>query len=392
MKILIAPDSFKDALSALQVCEAIRRGVLAAMPDAQVQIFPLADGGEGTAEVLKWHLGGELVQVQVADPLFRPIRAHFFSFPTGTGGKTAFVEMAQASGLELLRPVERNPLKNSTFGTGQLVLEALRQGATTLYLAIGGSATNDAGMGMAMALGWRFLDNNGKDLTPIGENLIKVQTIVPPYSANLGELQRNSNPKITVLSDVTNPLYGANGAAFVFAQQKGADADAVRQLDEGLRHFSELVASSLGTDFSGEPGAGAAGGLGFGAMAFLGADIQPGAYTVMQLVGFEEVVKKADLIITGEGKLDGQTQQGKLVGAICHKAKVVGVPVLAICGIVDATEPEIKGLGLWRAYQLKLPNESLERSLSRTAAALETVAEEVLRAVTLSNEKQYWNF
>ncbi|MBK9017486.1 MAG: glycerate kinase [Saprospiraceae bacterium] len=189
MKILIAPDSFKDALPALAVCEAIRRGVVRAMPGADVQIFPLSDGGEGTAEVLNWHLGGELVEVAVSDPLFRPIEAHYFSF-----GKMAFVEMAQASGLQLLRQDERNPLKTSTFGTGELVLDAILRGVSEIYLAIGGSATNDAGMGMAAALGWRFFAKNGTELAPIGENLGKVYRLEPPHFPirNLQSPIRNS--------------------------------------------------------------------------------------------------------------------------------------------------------------------------------------------------------
>ena len=380
MKILIAPDSFKDALTAPAACEAIRRGVLRALPMAEVQLFPLADGGEGTAAVLAWHLGGELVQVTVSDPLLRPVEAQYFRF-----GEMAFVEMAQASGLQRLGLCERNPLKTSTFGTGELILDALKKGARHIHLAIGGSATNDAGMGMAAALGWRFLAKNGAELAPIGENLAKVYRLVPPDALPnfLVIPEGNANPQFTVLCDVTNPLHGPQGAAHVFAKQKGADEAAVAMLDEGLRRFSGVVAAALGHDFSQQPGAGAAGGLGFGAMAFLGAAVRPGAAAVMELVGFEEVVKKADLVITGEGRLDGQTRHGKLVAVICQKAKMAGVPVVAICGAVDATDAEVAALGLAKAVQLRLPGETLAASLSRTQNALAEMASNILKTMQL---------
>lgn len=336
-----------------------------------VQIFPLSDGGEGTAKVLNWHLGGELVGVAVNDPLFRPVVAHYFSF-----GKMAFVEMAQASGLQLLRQEERNPLKTSTFGTGELVLDAIRRGVSEIYLAIGGSATNDAGMGMAAALGWRFFAKNGIELAPIGENLGKVYRLEPPDALP-------PNPQFTVLCDVTNPLYGPTGASQVFAPQKGADATAVQLLDDGLKHFSTVVAQTFGKDFSQKAGAGAAGGLGFGAMAFLGAVVRSGASTIMELVGFEEVIENMDLVITGEGKLDGQTSRGKLVGAVCEKANAAGVPVVAICGEVEATQAEVVALGLKQAIGMRLPGEPLANSIARTTIALEDSAYNLLKTMQL---------
>ncbi len=371
MKILIAPDSFKDALSALEVCKAIERGARRSLPTAEVQLFPLADGGEGTAEVLAWHLSGKLVKVKVQDPLLRPVEAQYFSF-----GKMAFVEMAEASGLQRLGVGERNPLKTSSFGTGELLLHAMEQGAEEVFLAIGGSATNDAGMGMAAALGWRFLDRNGKDLVPIGENLSGVETIVqPPPKSDI------RHPKFTTLCDVTAPLYGPSGAAHVFAKQKGADEGAIEQLDAGMRHFAKIIERHLGKDFSQVLGAGAAGGLGFGAMAFLGASVQSGAETILQLTGFEQVVGNANLIITGEGRLDGQTGQGKLLASICRKANQHSVPVVAICGAVTATVEEIRLLGLAKAIQIRNPGEELEAAISRTAFALEDLAYNVLKTM-----------
>lgn len=377
MKVLIAPDSFKDALPAIQVCEAIQRGVVRALPEAQVQIFPLADGGEGTAAVLNWHLGGEMVKLEVSDPLFRPTQAQYLSMQKKAGHSLAYVEMAEASGLQLLHPAERNPLKTSTYGTGELIKEALKCGANELYLAIGGSATNDAGMGMAAALGWQFFDENGQPLLPTGENLIKVHSILaPPH------LHSISVPT-TVLCDVTNPLCGPNGAAHVFARQKGANDAAVQQLDAGLRHFSDVVAQAIGRYFSQEPGSGAAGGLGFGAMAFLNASVRSGAETIMDIVGFDEALKTADIVITGEGKLDGQTRHGKMVATVGQKARTAGVPVVAICGVVDATAEALDEMGILKAMQLKNQGESLQSSISRTGTALEKAAELILKAIML---------
>lgn len=351
-------------------------GILAASPNEEVRLFPLADGGEGTVDILHWHLGGEKIAIQAHDPLFRPVGARFFLFPHQGGGKVAFLEMAQASGLQLLSAEERNPLKTSTFGTGELVLEAIRRGATELYLAIGGSATNDAGMGMAAAMGWRFLDENGVGLRPIGENLGHVAKVQAP-STNL------VLPVVHVLCDVDNPLFGPNGAAQVFAPQKGANKEAVQRLDEGLRHFSELVSLAIGRDFAQQKGAGAAGGLGFGAMAFLGATMAPGADTVMQLTGFEEVATQMDWIITGEGKLDAQTGSGKLVSRLAATARKLGVPVGAICGNIVASEKDLQALGLSFAIQLKKTREPLSRSIAQTAERLREAAYNVLKTMQL---------
>ncbi|MCC6726561.1 MAG: glycerate kinase [Saprospiraceae bacterium] len=369
MKVLLAPDSFKDCLTALAVCEAMERGVKRALPSANVQFFPLADGGEGTAEVLAWHLGGELVEVSVNDPLFRPVRANYLR-----AGNLAFVEMAQASGLQRLGVGERNSLKTSTFGTGELIRHAVAHGAEEVCLAIGGSATNDAGMGMAAALGWQFLDENGKELLPIGGNLQSVASVVAPNKQS--EIE---NLKVVVLCDVNNPLFGPRGAAHVFAEQKGADAAAIERLDKGLWHFSDIFAKQTSGDYALLPGAGAAGGLGFGAMAFLNAQLRSGAERILQLTDFEDFVKQADLILTGEGRLDAQTGHGKLLAAICRTANRNGVPVVAICGSVEATEREVKALGLATAIGIREPGEPLEAAIARSAKALEELAYNVLK-------------
>jgi glycerate kinase len=285
--------------------------------------------------------------------------------------------MAQASGLQLLLPDERNPLKTSSFGTGQLLSAAFGNGANRVHLAIGGSATNDAGMGMAAALGWRFLDEDGAELSPVGANLGAVETILPPSENEQGSIPQKAVP-ITVLSDVKSPLFGPKGAAHVFAKQKGASAKEVELLDRGLRHFAGKAAKLLGKDLSHVLGAGAAGGLGFGAMAFLGATIAAGAEGTMQLIGIEHIMQGTNLIITGEGCLDGQTSQGKLVGALCQKARQHGVPVAAICGKVAASASEVANIGLFQALQVQGPGEPLAASIARTATGLEQLAHDFL--------------
>lgn len=375
MKILIAPDSFKDALSAPEVCIAIQRGILLARPEVETVLFPMADGGEGTAEILAWHLPGEMVACTVAGPLGQPVAAQYF-----LSGEMAFIEMAQASGLQLLRPEERNPLKTSTFGTGQLIRHAIGRGAKKILLGIGGSATNDAGMGMAAALGWRFLSKNSEELAPIGENLGQVETLLPPES----EIRIS---KSEIVCDVDNPLTGPQGAAQVYARQKGADNAAVEVLEVGMVHFSKKLEAHFGRNFAEISGAGAAGGLGAGAMAFLGATLRPGVETVMQLIGFEEVLKKSDLVITGEGRLDGQTLHGKLVRGICKKAARYGVPVVALCGAVEALPEEVAGIGLRAAFSLLRKPQTLPEALVSTKKGLENLAYNVLKIMDLYRGK-----
>lgn len=373
MKILIAPDSFKDALPALAACEAISKGVLAARPGAAVRLCPMADGGDGTIDVLSYHLKGAIHQVQVHDPLFRTVEAAYFQFD-----EIAYIEMAKASGLELLGQEERNPLETSTFGTGELIMSAINKGAKRIYLAIGGSATNDGGMGMAAALGWQFLDKKYKPLKPTGLNLKEVSHIIPPKDDPINWL---SHP-ITLLCDVVNPLYGPNGAAYVYGPQKGASPAMVQQLDEGLCHFAKIVEGVFGKNFAFKQGAGAAGGLGFGAMAFLGAEPKSGATAIMDLVDFDAQLSWADCVITGEGKLDAQSFQGKLIGQLCQRGKAMGVPVYGICGMVEANVQEMHEIGMELALELRRPEEPLMDALQRTPIALEEAAQRLFRSIT----------
>lgn len=371
MKILIATDSFKDALPALQVCQAIERGVKLADSTIETTLFPLADGGEGTAEILTYHSGGNWQTVQVHDPLFRLIRA---GYGISADGQTAFIEMAQAAGLQLLKLEERNPLKTSTYGVGEMIQDAIQKKVQKIILGIGGSATNDAGIGMAGALGFEFWDTvDAMDL--IGGNLASIYRIIPPFP--------DSPIILEVLCDVDNPLYGSNGAAHVYARQKGADDTAILKLDAGLQHFAEVLENHFGRDFSNIPGAGAAGGMGAGAMAFLNATLQPGIQTIMELTHFDEVLHHFDLIITGEGKIDDQTLHGKLISGITKKAQLFHIPVIALCGSLLATPKEIAKIGLHAAFSILNRPMTLAEALPETASLLEQTAFNVVKTLHL---------
>lgn len=369
MNILIATDSFKDALDAPAVCKAIERGILAAVPDATVRRFPLADGGEGTAQILTVHSGGQQIECLVKDPLLRPVWANY---GLSGDGKTAFIEMAQASGLQRLAPEERNPLYTTTFGTGELIADALQRGVRKIVLGIGGSATNDGGMGMAVALGLQCLDAGGVPLSPVGQNLGKVRRIA-------GRL--NLNARFEVICDVDNPLYGPLGAAQVYAPQKGADEAAVAELDAGLAHFAELLHQYSGKALAELPGAGAAGGLGAGAMAFLNARMRRGIEAVMEYTGFEAALSDIDLVVTGEGKIDRQTRHGKLISGVCSRAAAQGVPVIAFCGALEANAADIRELGLLAAFSISNKPQSLGEAIAQTEAGLEQAAMQVFRVV-----------
>ena len=356
MKIIIAPDKFKGSLTALQVAQAMAEGVRLIDPTIEVHQLPLADGGEGSADVLTQAVGGQTITIAVKDPLFRTIEA---SYGLSADGQMAFVEMATASGLALLEKHERNPLLTTTFGTGELILDALQRGAKRLIVCIGGSATNDAGMGIAAALGFRFLDKNGAALSPIGQNLaaicrIDIDSVTPLLQ----------NVEVVVACDVSNPLHGPNGAAYVYAPQKGADAAAVQQLDNGLVNFSQVVQNQFGIDLQTVEGSGAAGGLGSGCVAFLNAKLQSGIETVLQAVEFEKHLIGADLVLTGEGKIDQQTLQGKLIAGVARAANAQHVPVVALCGTLSLSPQEIDTLGLSYAVSVLASPVTLQEAMN----------------------------
>ena len=329
-KIVIASDSFKGSLSSAEVAACGERAVHRLFPDCEVVQLPVADGGEGTVETLTAALGGQSVATVVHDPLGRLITARY-GWIAQT--QTALIEMATASGLPLLQPAERNPWLTSTYGTGELIRDALERGCRKFLIAIGGSATNDGGMGLLQALGFRFLDAEGQELPGCGGSLSQIQQI-----DTSGALAALTECEFTVACDVSNPLYGAEGAAYVFAPQKGADSEMVKALDQGLRHFAQLIHTTQGITIDHLPGAGAAGGLGGGLVAFLKAHLTPGIEMVLDALQFDRQITGADLIFTGEGKLDAQTCMGKTPLGVLRRAQRQGIPVIALGGAVEASE------------------------------------------------------
>jgi glycerate 2-kinase len=352
MKILLAPDKFRGSLTAPEVCQAMTDGIQMVSPDIEVVSLPMADGGEGTLDLLLWYSKGQKIIEKVHDPLGRIIEAEY---GISADGKTAFIEMATASGLRLLSKEERNPLKTSTLGTGELIKAAINRGVENIIMGIGGSATNDAGIGMAKALGWQFFDENGIELEPIGENLIKIQDIKAPLS--------NNQITVTVACDVTNPLHGENGAAYIYGPQKGADNEAIKLLDAGLKNIENRIISKQKSSPFGVRGLGAAGGLGFGSVVFLDAELKEGVKLLMDFCGFDKHLDNVDLIITGEGKVDNQTLQGKLIKGITDKASEKNIPIAAICGTLAVNPKELKEIGITYATSILTHPMDLDEAL-----------------------------
>ena len=326
MKIVIAPDSFKGSASAKQVAEALARGWRKVFPNAELVTVPMADGGEGTMEALVDATGGKMQEVEVSGPLGRPLSACYGILGDG---KTAVVEVAAASGLPLLAPSERKPLQTTTYGTGQLIRAALKEGVERLLIGLGGSATVDGGAGLVSALGARLLDADGQPIGPGGGSLGSLAQI------QLGELPKLiEGVEVLAACDVDNPLTGPNGAAAVFGPQKGAAPQDVQVLDQNLAHYAQIISKELQVEVANLPGAGAAGGLGAGLVAFLGAKLIPGIQMVIEASKLEDKLEGCDLVITGEGKLDGQSAGGKTPVGVAKLAEKHNIPVLAVGGSI----------------------------------------------------------
>ena len=335
MKILIAPDKFKGSLSAQQVCEAIAEGILSADNSLQVKVHPLADGGDGSLEVLDNHFELEKITCSTVDSLGRAMQAQYLV----SSAAGAFIEVAAASGMVLLQPEERNPMKTSSLGTGILIADALQRGVQHINLLLGGSATNDAGTGILQALGYQFLDEEGATLSPNGETLFRIRKIVPPADSALQACT------FSLLCDVTNPFSGTNGAAHIFAHQKGANNAMVQQLDDGLKSFAKVITATTGVDVTNVPGAGAAGGIGGGLVGLLGAEIISGTQQFIHLTGFEKLVTQHDVIITGEGSLDQQSLNGKVVDGVATLARKHGKKLVLVSGINQLSTAQAASIG-----------------------------------------------
>ncbi|MBI5396532.1 MAG: glycerate kinase [Verrucomicrobia bacterium] len=378
--VVVAPDKFKGSLTAEEAAEAIARGVRAVWPNARVIKVPMADGGEGTLRALVRATGGKIFHRRVMGPLGKPVRA---AFGVLGDGKTAVIEMAEASGFKLVPAARRNPLVTTTYGTGELILAALRRGCRRLIVGIGGSATNDGGAGMAQALGARLVDARGRGL-PRGMGggaLSRVTRVVWPKAEG-----RNPKAEVLVASDVQNPLVGPRGASAVFGPQKGATPVMVKRLDANLRHWAKLlerdVVSAFGLRISTFPGGGAAGGLGAGLKAFLGARFRPGVEIVIEHARLAEKLRGADLVITGEGRLDRSTLDGKAPLGVARLARRMGVPVIAVGGSLDAAATAaFRRAGFTAVAPLMTESVTLKEAMANAAKLLTAATAWTIRAL-----------
>jgi len=371
MKIIIAPDSFKDSLSAAGVAQAIVEGLAQVWPDAQMIQCPMADGGEGTVDAVLAACHGELRRQTVHGPLGAPVQARWGWL---ADSHTAIIEMAEASGLQLLPPDQRVACRTTTFGTGELIRAALETGARRIILAIGGSATNDGGAGAMQALGVQMFDADDQPLPPGGLALAQLARIsLDSLAPRVGEV------RFEIAADVNNPLCGPHGASAIFGPQKGASPQQVQQLDAALGHFADHCARVLPTDVRDEPGSGAAGGLGFAAKAFLGAQFRAGVEVVADLVGLDAAVRGADLVITGEGRFDAQTLRGKTPFGVARIARQHGVPVIVIAGTLGEGYEQMYSHGVDAAFALPSGPISLEQACSEAPRLLRERAADIAR-------------
>ncbi|GAA0578049.1 glycerate kinase [Actinomadura livida] len=371
MRVVVAPDSFKGSLSAAQVCAAVAEGVRRAVPGARVTAVPMADGGEGTLDCFRTARAGELVETAATDPLGRPVAARY---ALSGDGRSAVVELAAASGLPLVADVPPDPLRADTTGTGELIADAVRRGAREVLVAVGGSASTDGGTGLLRALGVRFLDAAGAELPPGGAALARLARI---DGSRLPHAVRAT--RFRVACDVTSPLVGPAGAAAVFGPQKGASPAQVRELDAALTVFADVLAAHSGVRVHDLPGAGAAGGTCGGLVGLLGAEPSPGAPLVAEAVGLPAALDGADLVLTGEGRVDGQSAAGKVVSAVAALAAERGVPCVALAGGVAGPLDELHALGLTAAFSIADGPRDLAGLKAGAAPLLAALAEQAVR-------------
>lgn len=379
-KIVVASDSFKGSLTSLEVAAGAEQGIHEVFPECEVVKVNVADGGEGTMDALRSTLGGQWVTVAAADPLGRP---RDVSYVVLSDGNTAVIEMSAASGLPLLEPQEQNPMLTSTFGTGEMIVDALSRGCRRFLVGIGGSATNDAGMGMLEALGFRFIDKDGKVLPGRGESMSEVVDIdMSHVSPEVKESE------FIIACDVDSPFCGPRGAAYVFSPQKGADPQMVAELDAGMEHLAEVIVRTTGKDIRNIPGAGAAGGLGGGFLAFLNARLERGIEMVLDAIAFDDIIRGSDLVITGEGRVDSQTLTGKTPFGIMKRAQKQNIRTVAIGGSVKlGDDDDVSGFdSIWPVTPEGMPLEEAMKAETASANVRETVKKIMLEYKTEGNE------
>ena len=371
MKIIIAPDSFKGSLSATRAAQAIAAGVRRAVPDAEIVLIPLADGGEGTVDAFVTAVGGRIVPVPATGPLGEKVNAFVGVLDDG---QTAVIEMAAASGLTLVPQDRRNPMLTTSYGTGELIAAALDLGCERMIIGIGGSATNDGGVGMIQALGGSFGDETGAEVAFGGGELARIRSI------DLSHLDsRSKSVAITIACDVDNPLTGPRGASAVFGPQKGATPEMVAALDEGMRNLAEVIRRDVGIDVENAPGSGAAGGMGAAALAFLGAELKPGIEIVLDVARFDDALEGAALVITGEGRVDAQTLRGKVINGVLKAARARGVPVVVLAGGIEPEGYELLDRGAVAVLSIADRPMSLDEAQERAGELLERAAEQAVR-------------
>lgn len=366
MKIVLAPDKFKGSLTGLEFCNVFEKGIKEILPEAEIEKLPLADGGDGTIEVVNYYLNGQTIFKEVNNPFFKPVKA---SYLYSKESQTAFIEMAEASGVKVLIPSELDVKNATTFGTGELIVDALENGAETIILGIGGSATNDCGIGMATALGYRFLDENNNEVIPVGKNLSRIISI-----DNSRMHPKLKDLKFKIACDVTNPLYGENGAAYVYAKQKGASDSEIEMLDKGLQSFSRVIDNHFEIKSQDVKGAGAAGGMGIASLCFLNGQLESGINLIKELAQFDKRIKGANWIITGEGQLDNQTLSGKTIKGVLESASKEKISVAVFCGSNELNESDLKRFGIKYVDSVIKKAHNLEDAMNNSKTYLKEIA------------------
>jgi glycerate 2-kinase len=366
MRFLLAPDKYKGSLTGREFCDAVAEGIAMAMPSATFVKLPLADGGDGTLAVVEQYLQAEKISLTVHGPFFQSVQAHYLY---SAKKRLAYVEMAEASGHRLVPPDALNCMETTSLGTGELLLDAIQKGAREIVLGVGGSATTDGGLGIAAALGYVFLDKEGNPLSPIGHNMVKVERIVMPQ-----DRREWDGVRIKLACDVTNPFYGKQGAAHVYGPQKGASPEDVLQLDKGLKNLARCFEDTFNIHVQKIKGAGAAGGIGGGAVAMLNAEIVTGIALIMELAQFEKALEEVDWVVTGEGLLDEQTFSGKTMAGVVSAARKRAIPVAALCGAVSLTPQQQGEFGLGYATSILQHVGTLQEAQTQAYANLVAAA------------------
>ncbi|MEM5563681.1 glycerate kinase [Psychroserpens sp. AS72] len=371
MKIVLAPDKFKNSLTGMEFCDVVETSIKTIRADVEIVKLPLADGGDGTIDVVDYYLKGDIIHIEVNNPFFKTIKA---SYLYSESSKTAFVEMAEASGVKLLKPEQFDCKNATTFGTGEMIADAIKKGASKIILGVGGSATSDCGIGMASALGFQFLDKDNEQVKPIGANLSKIVSI---NTCNVNS--KLNNIKFEIACDVTNPLFGENGAAFVYAAQKGATQEDIKMLDKGLEDFSKVLKTTFKVDAQLIKGAGAAGGMGIASKVFLNGTLKPGIQLIKNLANFNQQIDGASWIISGEGKLDNQTLSGKTIQGVINSARDKNIKLAVFCGTIDLEKSIVQDLGISYSSSIMDQAFDLDDALANAGQYLEKLAIEFVQ-------------